>query len=70
MNMGGRDPIAFWMWEITDVGRGHAGDWKNPLDGFATDCVTYSGDGIGGDRSAADCVASDLPGTDFMFSIR
>jgi hypothetical protein len=69
MRMGG-DDFGFWGWEITSLGNGAVSDWRNPADGFAVGCTTYSGAGTGGDRSTSDCFDSEFPVIDLMFSIR
>jgi hypothetical protein len=61
---------AFLGWEMTSIGTGSPGDWKNPPDGLQTGCTTYSAGDAGGDRSARDCTAPWLGGDQFMFSIR
>jgi hypothetical protein len=70
MNMQGGDAVSNWSWELTTVGQGSTGDWRNPLSGWSDECVTYSREGAGGDRSAPDCGWPDRPGADFMFAVR
>jgi hypothetical protein len=58
-----------WGWEMVSVDQRNAADWRNPGDGFATGCSTYSGSDSGGDRNAFDCLQFEQP-FGLMFTVR
>jgi hypothetical protein len=63
-----------WGWLVTEQNFGADPDWRNPGDGFATGCTTYSGSSDpgseGGDRTATSCAGGTVPpGMGVVFSV-
>ncbi len=57
-----------WGWEVTSEttsGSAYPADWRNPGDGFGTDCTVYE-NGI----DMQDCLGGVAPAPNFMFKLR
>ena len=55
-------------WELTSDLTGYPADWRNPDDGFGTECTSFSQAGTGKGRDMRDCFG--MPGPpDLIFSV-